>query len=463
MDATPNAARLARNTFLIAAIGGYITTLDLSIVNVAFAEIAKTYSSASRSDIAWVVTAYNIMFGSLLVAGGKTADLLGRKRVFLAGATVFGIGSALCGLAPSLATLVAGRALQGLGGAFLTPATLGLLLAAYPPDRRTQMVTMWGGVTALGVASGPTLGALLIAGFGWRSAFWLNVPIVLGVIIAGRAVLHESPRQTGTSRPDYFGASLITIALATLALGISQSEHWGWSDARTIACMLLAIALVPLFTTLQRRHPNPVLDLTLFDHRSFTVANLASLCFGFAFAAMFLNNVLFLRTLWHYSVLEAGFASCIAPITVAVVSPRAGKLASRRGFRLLLIVGPLFYAASVIANATLLSTRPSIALWLISGVVLGIGVGCTLPVLSSAAVSTLEPHRFAVGGAVNNTFRQIGAVLGVAILVAVLGHPKSSAQSLTSFRRGWWLGAALAIAATLISTQQPRRPHPRNS
>ena len=147
------------SVFAIAAIGGYITTLDLSIVNVAFAEITSTYSGSSRAAVAWVITAYNIMFASLLVAGGRTADRLGRKRVFMAGALVFGVGSVMCAVAPTLQLLVAGRAVQGLGAAFLTPATLGLLLAAFPPERRTQVVSLWGGVGALGVASGPTLGA----------------------------------------------------------------------------------------------------------------------------------------------------------------------------------------------------------------------------------------------------------------------------------------------------------------
>lgn len=289
--------------FAIAAVGGYITALDLSIVNVAFAEIAHTYAGSSRADVAWVVTAYNIMFASLLVAGGRTADRLGRKRVFMAGAAVFGGGSMVCALAPSLEVLVAGRAVQGLGAAFLTPATLGLLLAAFPHERRTQVVSLWGGVGALGVASGPTLGALLISAAGWRSAFWINVPIIVGVIVVGRRVLAESERQVSRHRPDYLGAVMVTIALASLALGISQSEIWGWLDRRTIACLVLVAVIVPLFVARQRRHPEPVVDLTLFRSRSFAVANVSTTLFFVAFSAMALNNVLFLRTVWGYSVL----------------------------------------------------------------------------------------------------------------------------------------------------------------
>jgi EmrB/QacA subfamily drug resistance transporter len=455
VDTRPNRSPWA--VFAIAATGGYITTLDLSIVNVAFAEIATTYPGASRADVAWVVTAYNILFASLLVAGGRTADRIGRKKVVLAGAATFGVGSVMCAVAPSLALLVAGRAVQGLGGAFLLPATLGLLLGAFPAERRTQVVSLWSGVGALGVASGPTLGAALIAASGWRAAFWLNVPIIAAVILASRTRVVESAPQDSVDRPDYAGAAMITVALASLALGISQSEQWGWADSRTLAALVLFGAIVPLFIRRQARHPEPVIDLSLFQQRSFAVANAAALLFGAGFAAMFLNNVLFLRTVWRYSVLEAGFASCLAPITVALVAGPAGKLATRYGFRPLLVAGPLLFAGAVTADATLMSSTPTLGRWLAFGVLLGVGVGCTMPVMSSAAVSTLPAQRFAVGGAVNTTARQVGAVLGVALLVAVQGQPGTPDGLLDSFRNGWWLGAVTAVAAAAISLLQPRR------
>jgi EmrB/QacA subfamily drug resistance transporter len=445
------------SVFAIAAIGGYITTLDLSIVNVAFAEITSTYSGSSRAAVAWVITAYNIMFASLLVAGGRTADRLGRKRVFMAGALVFGVGSIMCAVAPSLQLLVVGRAVQGLGAAFLTPATLGLLLAAFPPEKRTQVVSLWGGVGALGVASGPTLGALLISAAGWRSAFWLNIPIIVGVVLVGRLVLVESPRQDSRHRPDYAGAAMITVSLAALALGISQSEVWGWTDGRTLAAFAIVGAVVPVFLARQRRHPEPVIDLTLFQQRSFAVANVSTLLFMVAFAAMGLNNVLFLRTAWGYSVLQAGMASALPPVVVAIVSGPAGKFASRFGFRPLLVGGPLLFSAGIVADITLLDSTPTIGRWLLFGAVMGIGIGCTFPVLSSTAVSTLAPERFAIGGAVNTTARQVGAVLGVAVLVAVQGSPGSPDEVLASFRHGWWLVVGAAVASSMFSLLQPRR------
>ncbi len=443
--------------FALAATGGYVTTLDLSIVNVAFAEIASTYSSATRADIAWVVTAYNILFGALLVVGGRVADRVGRKRVFLGGAAVFGLGSILCAIAPTLPALIVGRAVQGLGAAFLTPATLGLLLGAFPAERRTQIVSLWGGIGALGVASGPTLGAVLISASNWRAAFWINVPIIAVMVVVGRRRLAESVGERSAHRPDLLGASMITVALASLALGISQSEHWGWGDRRTLAALAVVVVLAPLFLAQQRRHPEPVVDLSLFEQRAFAVANVATLLYFIAFTAMALNNVLFLRTVWGYSVLEAGLASALAPVTVALVAGPAGKLAARIGFRPLLLGGPLVFAAAIAADATLLGSSPSIARWLVLAVVMGVGVGLTIPVLSSAAVSTLEPHRFAVGGALNTTFRQVGSVLGVALLVAVQGTPSSASDALSSFRRGWWLVVIAAVGSAVVSVFQPAR------
>jgi EmrB/QacA subfamily drug resistance transporter len=441
--------------FAIAGIGIFITTLDLSIVNIAYAEIARSYPDVPSAEISWVVTAYTILYGSLLVAGGRTADRLGRKRVFLAGTAVFVAGSVLCGAAPDLGWLVAGRAVQGVGGALLTPATLGLLLGAFPLERRTQVVAMWGGVGALGVASGPTLGALLISAFGWRSAFFVNVPIGAIALVGGWFVLRETPREQG-ARPDYVGAALFTLGVAGLVLGVSQGSEWGWDDPRVVAAFVAAVVLLPAFVWRSTQHPAPIIDLDLFRHRSFALANWASLAFGASFSALVLNNVLFLRTVWHYGVLKAGLFSVLAPIVVAVVSAPAGRLASRVGFRAVLVTGPLVVAAGELWYLTQLTAEPQPwTHWIPGSIVLGIGIGLTFPVLTAAAAATLPRQHFALGGAVNNTARQVGAALGVAVLVAVQGTPEGPDELLASFRRGWGFALAAALVAAAISLRQP--------
>lgn len=442
-------------TFTICALALYLTTLDLSIVNVAFPDILTEFD-ISRADASWIVTIYNIFYGSLLVVTGKTADQLGRKRLFLTGLTVFAIGSAAAAAAPSLIVLVVARAVQGIGGAMLTPASLGLLLAAFPLERRTQIVAMWGGIGALGIASGPSIGAFAIELTDWRAAFWINLPICAAMLIAGRRVLVETERVKSANRPDYAGALLVTVAMACLALGISRSEVWGVIDPRTIAALVAGLAAIPLFIRRQQRHPEPVLDLSLFESRSFSTANLSALVFMGAFAAYGLNNVLFLRQAWEYSVLTAGLLTALPPLTVAVLAPFTGRLAARIGLRPFVIVGPLIVAAATIGLALLIGGDRQPLLFVLIGEVVAVGIACYIPVNSAAAVAELPPHRLSIGGAVNNTARQIGSVLGVAILVALLGSPESLAELVSAHQRGWTMIAVASLITAVIGLAQPK-------
>jgi EmrB/QacA subfamily drug resistance transporter len=441
-------------TFTVCALALFLTTLDLSIVNVAFPDILADFE-ISRADASWIVTSYNIFYGSLLLVSGKVADQYGRRRMFLCGLGVFAAGSAVAAIAPGLGVLILGRAVQGIGGAMIAPASLGLLLAAFPLDRRTQVVAMWGGIGALGIASGPSLGALAISLTDWRAAFWINLPIILAMVIVGRRVLTESPRVESEHRPDYEGALLITAALALLALGISRSEVWGWLDPRTITTLLAGLAAIPIFVRRQRRHREPVLDLALFESRSFTVANISALTFMGAFAAYALNNVLFLRQAWGYSVLAAGLLTALPPVTVAILAPFTGRFASRIGFRPFVIVGPLIVAVATLGFALFLGSDRNPWLFVLLGEVSALGIACFIPVNSAAAVADLPPMRLSVGGAVNNTFRQGGSVLGIALLVSVLGSPVTPSELLAAHSRGWVMISILAVVTMGIGFAQP--------
>ena len=337
----------------------------------------------------------------------------------------------------------------------LAPASLGLLLAAFPLERRTQVIAMWGGIGALGIASGPSLGALAISLTDWRAAFWINLPICLGMIIAGRRVLTESPRIESEHRPDYGGALLITVALALLALGLSRSEVWGWFDPRTLATLVAGIIPIPIFVRRQRRHPEPILDLALFESRSFTVANVSALTFMAAFAAYSLNNVLFLRQAWGYSVLTAGLLTALPPVTVALLAPLSGRFASRIGFRPFVIVGPLIVTVSTVGFWQLLDAERNPLLFVLIGELTAIGIACFIPVNSAAAVAELPPQRLSVGGAVNNTFRQGGSVLGIALLVSMLGSPESPAELVDAHHRGWLMISTLTLITAVICLAQP--------
>ena len=400
---------------------------------------------------------YNICFAGLLIVSGKLADQLGRWRMFLLGVAVFGVGSLVCALAPGLWPLVAGRIVQGIGGALLSPASLGLLLAAFPPEKRTSVVSMFGGIGALGVASGPSLGAVLITATDWRAAFWVNVPVCAAVLFAGFRILPETARATDRRRPDLLGAALVTVSLAALALGISRSEVWGWTDARTLGSLAIAAIAAPLFWKRQHRHDNPILDLTLFRSRGFTIANVSSIAFYAGFAASGLNNVLFLRQVWGYSVLRAGLLSALAPLTVALLARRAGTLAGKYGFRPFVAAGPAIVAAVAVAFRFVMDETPQPWLFVALAECTAVGIAAFIPVNSAASVAMLPPDRLSIGGAVNNTCRQIGSVVGIAILVAVLGSPASPAALLAAHHRGYVVVAITATVAMLIGLAQPKR------
>lgn len=439
-------------TFTVCAIASYISTLDMSIVNVAFAEIARSFPGVSRSTISWVVTSYSILYGSLLVVSGRLADRVGRKRLFQFGTILFLIGSLMCALAPAMGMLIAGRAVQGVGGAMMTPASLGLLLAAFPIEKRSQTVAWSGAIGALGVASGPTLGAFFVSTFGWRSAFWINIPICIAVVTMAWRVVRESPRQSGV-QPDVLASIFVTISVASLVWSISRVETFGWTHRSVVVLFIVALGLGAVVAYRSTHHPEPLLPPALFRERTFTVANISTFLFGAAFSANILNNVLFLRTIWGYSVLRAGWFSVLAPVIVATTSFAIGRYVSRIGFRKLLIGGPAMFTIVVLVESILIGEAPTPwSRWLPIMFVLGVSIGATFPVLSAATVIGLPQTQFALGGAINNTFRQIGAAVGVAIVVTV----QTSTEGIGGFRNGWYLIALCGFLSAAVSTLQPR-------
>ena len=441
-----------RVVFAVTALGAFMASLDLSIVNVAFPALQRTFPHDSRALLAWVITAYTIVFAALLVSAGRTADRLGRRRIFFGGLGVFTLGSAMCALAPSVTLLIGGRVVQGVGAAAMVPSSVGLLLAAFPTERRSQVVALWGGVGALAVATGPSLGAALISLGGWRWAFFINLPVGLVAWLVGRRVLTEARTPVSAARPDFAGVALLIGALAALVLAISEGPSWGWASAPVLALLVVVPVLGAAFLFRSAHHPEPVLDLSLFSARSFSVANAAVVLYAMGFYAMLLGNVLFLTGVWHYSIMKAGLAITPGPLVVAAVSGPAGRLAMRVGFRVVLVSGAALLASGLIWYATRVGLYPAyLTEWLPATIVTGLGIGLTFPVLSAAAVSSLPGDRFAVGSAVNQTARQVGGSIGIAILVVVLGAPASAAAALDSFHHLWVFAAATSALSGAVA------------
>ena len=434
----------------VTSLAIFMVFLDVTIVNIAFPSIHRSFPSTSQASLSWVLNAYSIVFAALLLASGRIADVSGRRRVFFVGLGIFTAGSVLCGLAPSAPVLVGSRALQAVGAAMLLPASLALLLPAFPLSMRATAVGLWGAVGAVAAASGPSLGAFIIQSAGWRWAFLVNAPVGLLAWLSGRQVLTESRDPTATRWPDPVGIALLTAGMGLLALGIVEGSDWGWTDPRIVLSFAGAALALPLSVWRSATHPAPVIPLALFRVRSFSLANVATVSFSAAFAAMILSGVLFLTGVWHYSILRTGLAVTPGPLMAAVFAPLAGRLADRFGHRVVLVPGALVFAAAMLLFRARVGLHPAyLTDWLPAALLSGAGVGLTLPTLGSAAAASLPPERFGAGSAVASTTRQVGTVLGISLLIALLGTP-GPGDALAAFDRVWAFAAACAVAASVL-------------
>ena len=291
-----------------------------------------------------MLNAYTIVFAAMLIPAGKLADRIGHRKVFLAGSIVFTVASMACGLAPSAELLIVFRIVQAVGAAALIPSSLALVMHAFAHDQLPRAVAIWGAAGAVAGALGPTLGAAIVEGLGWRWAFFINLPVGIYTVVAGRKNLHESS-DPNTQVPSLVGVVLIAAAAGLLSYGLVGTDDYGWLSARTLGVLVAGLVVLAVFVAHQQHTTAPALDLDLFRIPNFRWANLAMLVFGTAFAALFFGSILFLTDVWGWSVLQAGFGVAPGPVVVGLVAPRAGKLAGRIGQRPLLIAGGVLFAS----------------------------------------------------------------------------------------------------------------------
>ncbi len=453
---SPRAARNPWVVLLSTGLAVFAVFLDTTILFVAFPAIRADFPDVSASTLSWVLNAYTIVFAALLIPAGRLADRIGRRRTFLGAVVVFTTASMLCGIAPTVGLLVLARILQAVGAAALVPASLAMVLQTFSREKVPVAVAIWGAVGAVAGAAGPTLGALVVEHLGWRYAFFINLPVGIVSFFLGRRVLPEGKESNPGRLPDPLGVVLLASGLALTAFGIVQTDEWGWASARFIGVELVAAALVGTFLWRCARVPNPLLDLSLFSSPSFRWANAGTMVYAIGFNAMFLGNVLFLTQVWGYSIMRAGLGIAVGPAVVAVTAPLFGRLAGRIGQRRLLIPGGLVWASGGLFLITRATTTPDyVGVYLPAVVLTGLGVALCLPQLSSAAVQGLPPDRFGSGSAVNQAIRNLGATLGVALVVAITADI-SPASALDTFHSVWWLLVASGVVVSALSTLLPR-------
>src|SRR4051812_42807490 len=429
----------------IVGVGVFLGSLDLFIVNVAFPDLEKDFEGTSLAGLSWVLNAYAVVFAALLVPAGRWADRAGRKRGFLFGLGLFVVASALCAAAPSVGALVGARVLQATGAAFMLPTSLGLLLPAFPPEKRAAAVGVWAAIGGTAAAAGPPLGGLLVQA-SWRWVFLVNIPIGLVTLWFGRRVLEEI-RDTSGERPDVLGAGLLAAGVGALVAGIVQGPSWGWDATSTLALFVAAFVLLAAVAWRSLHHPAPVIEPALIRIRSVALANAGALLFFSAFGAMVLGTVLFLTGVWHESIIRPGLQIAPGPLMAATFAVPGGLLGARFGQRAVGLAGTVLFAVAGVWWHTHLTATPNYAADFLPGMLIsGAGVGLVLPSLSAAATAPLPPSRFATGTAMLSMSRQIGIAIGVAILIAVVGTP-TAGNAVSAFDDGWTVIVACALAS----------------
>ena len=432
-----------------------VVVMDISIVNVALPAIRRDLD-ASVSGLQWTVDAYTLVLASFLLLAGSTADRIGRRRIFQVGLAAFGLGSLLCSLAPSIGWLIAARALQAVGGTMLNPVAMAIIATTFPDrSERVRAIGVFGAMSGLSLALGPILGGALVDGFGWRSIFWINVPIVIGAFACTTRFVPES-RAARARRFDPVGQSLVILVLGSIVYAIIASDTWGWTSPLILG--LLAVAAFGVLGILgyEPRRVDPLLELRLFRSVPFSSAILMALFALCGFSAFLFVTTLYLQDVRGMSALTAGVSLLPVGVLIVVLSPITGRLVAERGPR-----GPLVLSGTALAlgGATSIWLNPTTPLPAILAIFLlfGIAQGTVNPPITNSAVTGMPASMTGVATALASTGRQTGTTLGVAISGTIVGTTLAhGGTAFTDAERGvWWLVLALGIcilALGLIST-----------
>jgi EmrB/QacA subfamily drug resistance transporter len=396
----------------------FMIMLDNTVVNVALPSIQKDLGS-SISGLEWTVNAYTLSFAVLLVTGGRLGDIFGRRRMFLFGVVVFGLSSAFIGFSQSEAWLVGGRAAQGIGAAFMMPATLSIISNAFPPQERGRAIGTWAGVSAMALAIGPVVGGFLVENVSWQSIFFLNVPVAAVAVWVTLAATRESRDESSSHQVDLPGVFTISIALGALVLALVEGNTWGWTSFGVIGLLAVSAFSVVAFVLTERRVKNPMLDFSYFRSRTFFGANLVAFLVTFAMFGMFLYIALYMQNVLGYSPLEAGVRFLPTTLVIMVLGPVAGRLSDRVGPRPLLTLG-LTTVAGALLWQSFIQVDTSYWFLLPAFVLMGVGIAFVMSPMSTAAMNAVDRTKAGAASGVLSMTRMVGGTLGVAVIGAMV-------------------------------------------
>jgi EmrB/QacA subfamily drug resistance transporter len=453
-------------TLVAVSFGLFMIMLDNTVVNVALPSIRQDLG-ISISELEWVVNAYALTFGVLLLSGGKLADLLGRRAIFIAGLVIFTGASLWCGLATGPESLIAARTVQGVGAALMNPATLSILMAAFPPRQRGTAIGIWAGVSALALAFGPIVGGLLTQDISWNWIFFVNIPVGVLGILAARAFIDETKDTSHEQRLDLPGLISSGVGLFALTYGLIETNTYSWTSTRVLSLLGLAAVALVVFVLLETRQRLPMLDLSLFRNPTFAGANTVMGLVGLAMFGIFFYNSLFLQNVLHYGAIKTGATFLPMTLLIMFVAPAAGKVSDRVGPRWLMGVGMSLLTVSLLLFATL-DQRSSFWNILPGLLVGGLGMAITMAPTTSAAMSAVPTDKAGVGSAVINSMRQVGGSLGVAIMGTLVAmqisvapfNPRFPAQFVDGYHHALLVGAGLLIVGAIVAVSTVRvAPH----
>ena len=425
------------------AVGLFMIMLDNTVVNVAVPSIQRDLG-VGLSELQWIVTGYALSFAALMLTGGKLADMLGRRRIFVIGIVIFTIASLFCGLADTGQSLIAWRIVQGVGAALMNPATLAIISATFPPRQRGMAIGIWAGVSALALAIGPLVGGLLTEHLSWSWVFFVNVPVgVLGVA-ASYLLIDESRDMSEEQRLDLAGLLTSGLGLFALTYGLIEANTYGWSSARIVGSFVAAAVLLGSFVILELRQRVPMLDLTLFRNGTFAGANVVILMVGLAMFGVFFFVSLYMQNILGFSAVQAGAAFLPMTVLIILVAPIAGKLSDRIGSRWLMTGGmtllgiQLLYYSTLGVNANFWDLLPALLIG-------GVGMSLTMTPSAAAIIGSVPTDKAGVGSAVMNSMRQVGGSIGVALIGAIIAAKVGDRRSPEAFVDGF--STALVVAS----------------
>jgi EmrB/QacA subfamily drug resistance transporter len=444
-------------TLAAVAFGLFMIMLDNTVVNVALPAIEKDLD-ISISQLEWIVTAYALVFAALLITGGKLADLLGRRRIFVVGLAVFTLSSLACGLAPNAGFLIGARAVQGIGAALMNPATLSIITATFPPKQRGQAIGIWAGVSALALAIGPLAGGLIVDNIGWNWIFFVNVPVgALGIVVS-QFFIDESRDTSHEQSVDLPGLLTSGGGLFALSYALIEGNQRGWGSGEILGLFAAALVLLVAFVVLESRQRLPMLDLSLFRIGSFVGANIVALLVSLGMFGVFFFVSLYVQNILGYSPTKAGAIFLPMTVLIILIAPVAGKASDRVGGRWLMGAG-----MSILGVSLLLYQRVGLHsdFWtLLPAMVLGgIGMAMTMSPMTSTAMASVPVDKAGVGSGVLNSFRQVGGSLGIAVMGAILasylnarpGTELAKQQYVNGLHAALLVSAGIAFAAAVVA------------